>query len=97
MCLCAKMLQLCPILYDLMDCPWDSPSKNTGVSCHALLQGIEPAPLMSPALAGRFFTTSATWEVLVYLFMPDLIFKSSFRLTARLRRRHRGFPLPPSL
>ena len=21
-------------------CPWDSPSKNTGVSCHALLQGI---------------------------------------------------------
>ena len=24
--------------------------------------GIEPAALMSPALAGRFFTTSATWE-----------------------------------
>ena len=24
--------------------------------------GIEPVPLMSPALAGRFFTTSATWE-----------------------------------
>ena len=23
---------------------------------------IEPASLMSPALAGRFFTTSATWE-----------------------------------
>ena len=23
--------------------------------------GIEPASLMSPALAGRFFTTSATW------------------------------------
>ena len=21
-------------------CPWDSPSKNTGVSCHVLLQGI---------------------------------------------------------
>ena len=27
--------------------------------------GIKPASLMSPALAGRFFTTSATWEVLV--------------------------------
>ena len=26
--------------------------------------GIEPASLMSPALAGRFFTTSATWEAL---------------------------------
>ena len=24
--------------------------------------GIEPASLMSPALAGGFFTTSATWE-----------------------------------
>ena len=26
--------------------------------------GIEPASLMPPALAGRFFTTSATWEAL---------------------------------
>ena len=26
--------------------------------------GIEPMPLMSPALAGRFFTISATWEAL---------------------------------
>ena len=25
--------------------------------------GIEPASLLSPALPGRFFTTSATWEV----------------------------------
>ena len=29
--------------------------------------GIEPASLMSLALAGRFFTTSATWESLVQL------------------------------
>ena len=26
--------------------------------------GIEPTSLMSPALAGRFFTTSATWEAI---------------------------------
>ena len=26
--------------------------------------GIKPAPLTSPALAGRFFTTRATWEAL---------------------------------
>ena len=26
--------------------------------------GIEPVPLMAPALAGMFFTTAATWEVL---------------------------------
>ena len=28
------------------------------------LSGIKPASLRSPALAGRFFTTSATWEAL---------------------------------
>ena len=28
--------------------------------------GIEPVSLMSPALAGRLFTTSATWETLFY-------------------------------
>ena len=39
-------------------CPWDSPGKNTGVGCHALLQGnlldpgIEPGSTISPALAG---------------------------------------------
>ena len=45
-----------------------SPGKNIGVGCHFLLQrnlpepGIEPPSLASPALAGGFFTTSATWE-----------------------------------
>ena len=39
----------------------DSPGKNTGVGCHALLQqdlpdpGIEPFSFMSPTLAGEFF------------------------------------------
>ena len=42
--------------------------KSTGVSCYALLQGIFPIQgsnlhhLMPCALAGGFFTTSATWE-----------------------------------
>ena len=66
----AKLLQSRPTLCDPMDsllCPRDSPGKNTGVACHALLQGIFPTQgsnlqLMSPALVGRFFTTSATWE-----------------------------------
>ena len=45
-------------------CPRDSPGKNTGVGCHALLQGIFLTQGLnrSPALAGRFFTTNATWE-----------------------------------
>ena len=44
-------------------CPWDSPGKNTRVGCHSLLPGdlpnpgIEPNSLVSPSLAGGFFST----------------------------------------
>ena len=31
-------------------CPWDSPGKNTGVGCRALLQGIFPAQGSNPSL-----------------------------------------------
>ena len=31
-------------------CPWDSPGKNTGVECHALLQGIFPTQGSTPHL-----------------------------------------------
>ena len=49
-------------------CPWNFPGKNTGVGCHFLIQDlsnpvIEPVSLVSPVLAGGFFTTSTTWEV----------------------------------
>ena len=49
----------------------DFPGKNTGVGCYASGDlpnpGIEPSSLMSPALAGAFFTTSTTWEAhLIY-------------------------------
>ena len=49
-------------------CPWAFPGKNTEVGRHFLLQGIFPTQgvetvsLMSPTLAGGFF--SATWQVL---------------------------------
>ena len=49
-------------------CPWDSPGKDIGVGCNALLQGdlpnprIKPSSLTAPALADGFFTTSTTWE-----------------------------------
>ena len=42
----AKLLQSCPTLFDPIDgsprllCLWDSPDKNAGVDCHALLLGI---------------------------------------------------------
>ena len=48
-------------------CPWDFPGKNTGVGCQLLVErmdvldpGIEPETLVPLALAGGFFTISAT-------------------------------------
>ena len=42
-------------------CPWNFPGKNTGLPFpppgDLPDQGIKPASLVSPALAGRFFTT----------------------------------------
>ena len=39
----------------------DSPGQNTGVCCHALLQGIRDQTQV-PHIAGRFFTIYATRE-----------------------------------
>ena len=76
-CVCAKSLQLCLILCEPMDY---SPlgSSVHGILQARILEcvaipspehhpdaGTEPASLMSPALAGRLFTTSTTREALV--------------------------------
>ena len=65
---CAKLLQLCPTLCDPMDCSLpgssvhaDSPDNNwSGLSCPSPgdlpKPGTESSSLMSPALAGGFFT-----------------------------------------
>ena len=68
---CFSCVQLCAILWTVAHqapLSMDSSGKNTGVGCYALLHGIflTQGPnshlLLSSALAGRFFTTSATWE-----------------------------------
>ena len=41
---------------------WDSPGKNTGAGCMPSWRGWNPS-LVSPALAGGFFTTSMTYTV----------------------------------
>ena len=53
----AKLLQSCPALCNHLDCSLpgssvlgDSPGKNTGVGCHALLQGIFPTQGSNPGL-----------------------------------------------
>ena len=73
---------LCPLFLTLWTVahlapPWNSPGKNTGVGCHALLQGIFPTRglnkhLLSPALAGGFFTTSSTWKPTLFMVQCNL-------------------------
>ena len=76
-CVCAKSLQLCPTVCDPIDCSppsssvhRDIPGKNTGVGCHALLQGIFPTQglnphlLVLPALAGGFFPSEVPGKCL---------------------------------
>ena len=81
MCMCVHACKFASIVFDSLQhyglyptrllCPWNSPGKNTGVGCHFLLQAIfltqgSNLGLRSPALAGEFFTTSATWEAHSY-------------------------------
>ena len=66
--------QLCPALWShglqpaRLLCPWDSLGKNTGVGCHALLQGIFPTRnrTQDSRTAGGFFTIWATREAHEY-------------------------------
>ena len=71
----AKLLQLCRILCDPMDCIAHHAPLSMGISRQEYWSGLpcpppgdlpdpgmEPVSLMSPAFAGVFFTTSATSE-----------------------------------
>ena len=83
---CAKLLQLCPILCDPLGlwpprllCLWGNPGKNTGVGCHFLLQGsswpkVQTQISWDSCIAGRFFTTEPQGKPLV-LFCYKLITK----------------------
>ena len=103
-CIRARSLQSCLTPCDSMDSitpgfsvHGDSPGKNNGVGCHALLQGIFSTQglnlhLMFPSLPSGFFTTSATWEA------PELLHICSTVVTAfsigwqRLRAQGCGWP-----
>ena len=75
MCMCACLVtQSCPTLCDPMDCSPPGFSVHgilqakywSGLPFPSLGDlpdpGVEPASLISPALAGEFFTTCTTWE-----------------------------------
>ena len=80
-CMSAKSLQPCPTFCDPMDCrtrllcPWGFSRKEdrSGLPClppgDLPNPGMEPTSLTSPALAARFFTTSATCDALKNMYM----------------------------
>ena len=91
-CMCARS---CPTLCDPMDCslpgssvhgifqqeywsglPFPTPGDVTS-------PGIKPASLVFPALAGRFFTNSVTWEVYIHNYIPTLYFQRFFIISNR--------------
>ena len=71
----ARSLQSCQTL-QLQDCQaplsmeFSRQEYWSGLPCPSpgdlFNSGVEPASLMSPVLAGRFFTTRATWEAHIY-------------------------------
>ena len=68
------------------------------MGCHALLQwifltqGFKPASLMSPVLAGGFFTTGAIWEALLHYFSSLAQTKILFFLSLQQAMARWHFP-----
>ena len=97
--LCAKSFQLYPTLCNSMNCSLSGSSVH-GISQARMLEwvafpspghlpnpGIEAVSLMSPALVGGFFTTSATWEAHVRVSQSlNMIFSESLFLTFAWKR-----------
>ena len=108
--------QLCPILCSPMDCSppgssvcGDSPGNNTGVGCHALLQGIFLTQESNPGLPHcRWILYYLSHQGKSYFAYIDFslkkkkigtTFKSSFRFTAKLLGRwiFPTYPLSPNM
>ena len=95
----AKSLQSPLTLSDPMDCSLPAPLSMefsrqeywSGLPCPLLGDlpnpGIKPTSLMSPALAGGFFTTSATWEALTqpYFFVFPVVGYNSWHILCQVR------------
>ena len=95
-CVCAKSLQSCLTLCDPMNCSLRGSSVH-GILQARMLEwvampssrvlpnsGIRPTSLASPALAGGFFTTNATWEA--HMFYVRAFFLACRDQTKMIRR-----------
>ena len=72
-------------------CPWDFPGKNTGVSCHALLQGIFPVQGSNPHLLhwqvdslplshqGSLNDHPEIYKILILVIRPGIFFFFNFK------------------
>ena len=71
--------QPCGLLPTRLLCPWDFPSKGTGVGCHFLLQGIFPSQGLNPRLlpAGRFLTAEPPGKLYSHPYTIEVILKLS--------------------
>ena len=63
-------------------CPWDSPGKNTGVDCHALLQGIFLTQGLNPHLLHLLHYRQSLYSLNDYKICPQRV--SSLKRQARL-------------
>ena len=101
LCVLAKSLQSCPTLCDPVDLDCSPPGSSVcGILRARILEwvasspgdlpdpGIERASLISPALAGGFFTTSASQEAFYFRFCDQ---------SDRLSHRHLQHGCPPVL
>ena len=80
-CTCMLSLKLCLTLWDPMDCSLPGSSLHQVLQERTLEwvampsswilpdPGIKPKSLRSPALTGEFFTTSATWEARMCMYV----------------------------
>ena len=83
-CVPTQLLQSCPTLCNPVDCHHQAPLSIHGFSRQEYSSGlpcpppgdlpepgIEPTSLLSPALAGGFFTSSTTWEACVCVLLSS--------------------------
>ena len=94
----AKSIQSCLTLWDPMDCSppdssahGDSPGKDTGVGCHALVQGIFPIQglnscSISPAMAGGSLPPAPTGKQVRRRFAHLLPSNIGWGLTPKRRK-----------
>ena len=102
LCMGAKSLQSCLTIWDPIDCSLPSFSVHVILQARTLEwvaisssgdlphRRTEPTCLMSPALAGRFFTTGTTWEApfLLYIWPNSLVLPISQNISQLVSNVH---------